>query len=71
MMFTNSQKANKPKKNKTNVEFDSILKQMLNLVIQIRANKVQSMKFVRQLKEAKKKTSIKTLKLCSYCFKPK
>lgn len=43
---------------------------MLNLVIQIRANKAQSMKFVRQLKEAKKKTSIKTLKLCSYCFKP-
>lgn len=69
MMLTNNRKANQAKGEKTELEFDSILEQILSLDTQKKASEARSMKSASKPKE-RKKASPESLNLCPYCSKP-
>lgn len=68
-MFTNNQKANQAKKEKTEVEFNFILEQILNLNTQKKGSKARSMKSVYKPRK-KIKSNIESLDLYLYYSKP-
>ncbi len=68
MMLTNNRKADKAKGAKTELEFDSILEQVLSLDIQKKVSESQSVKSASKVTEAKKTPSSSTLS-CPYCKK--
>lgn len=68
-MLNSNQKAAQAKKKRTKPDFDSILKQILNLDMQKNTNKSWSMKSTSKPKE-KKKSSTKLLNPCPYCTRP-
>ncbi len=69
MMLTNNRKANQAKREKIELEFDSILEQILNLDTQKKASEALSMKSASKPKE-RKKASSESSNLCPYCSKP-
>ena len=69
MMLTNNRKGNQAKGEKIEVEFDSILEQILNLDTQKKTSEARSMKSVSKPKE-KRKASVESLNLCPYCSRP-
>lgn len=69
MMLTNNRKVNQAKGEKIDVEFDSILEQILNLDTQKKTSEARSMKSVSKQKE-KRLASVESLNLCPYCSRP-
>lgn len=69
IMLNSNQKAVQAKKKKTKPNFNSILKQILNLDMQNKISRFRSMKSTSKSKK-KKKSSTKPLDPCPYCTRP-